>query len=204
MRMQKLVRSGYIEKRGINLKEKNDIIYSLTEKGFLIIKQSLDLEREKSKFKSDSIHHDVGLTELRLMLENFEMIKEYYSENYLQNCFLAHETQALMPYRKINADAALKLSVDKESFFVSFEYERGIKNQDRYASKLMDYYLVKSITAVFYLCSNERIKRMIIQTDKEVNQKYGPKVFALSLSELQEPVSEMSFSNSQNGIFTIK
>lgn len=204
IRMQKLVRSKHLKKEGISNNGRLNIIYSLTDKSFSKIRESLILNGVQTKFKSDSYLHDLELTKFRLILEKFQMIESYYSENYLQCCYLGENTKNLVPYRSINSDAALKVKVNNGHFFVSLEYERSIKNRNRYAQKFLDYYLNSSITAVLYLCANKKVQNAITTIDKEVCQKYKPKIFTLNVESLPSKVENLPFTNLENGTFNLR
>jgi DNA-binding Lrp family transcriptional regulator len=203
-RMQKLVKAQLIEKFGICHNNKTAIAYSLKDKSFMMIKHQLDLDGTQIKMKSDAIYHDIELSRLRVMLESFEMVQGFYPENRLQSCLLGEYDTDLMPFRKINSDAALKIRTKKGSFFAAFEYERSIKQRSRYAKKFLDYYLDHSIPAVFYFCESKSVQNIIREVDKAVSQKHDPKVFTFCKENVQDYKNELPFINSKNGTFLLK
>lgn len=203
-RMQMLFKCDFVKKINVPIIDRYRVIYSLTEKSFRLIKDGLSLNGNETRLKSDSIEHDLELTKLRLVIEDFSKIVRVYPENYLQCCNLGEHEDALLPLKEINADAALLYRGKKGSFFLSFEYERTLKQRSRYKEKLLDYYLDKEITAVLYLCKTRQIERVIRQVDNEYRKERASKVYTLCHEEIQLPITCLPFTNLENATLVLE
>ena len=204
-RMQKLITYGLVGKTGYNKDSKRlQVAYYLTQKGYRVIKDNLCLLRDTATFKSDSIEHDIQLSEIREKVSKLNSVERYYSENAIKNLDLGVFEEKIRPYKVLRSDAVLELNLEDESFFVALEYERERKQESKYRRKIRDYYLESSALAAFYICKEPAIIKTIRKVDKEVSQKFdNPKIYTILEKDFQNTEGKLAFRNSENGIFHI-
>ena len=203
-RLQKLLAAGFLRKKGQNVNGKLAAYYFLSPKGFEMIKHNYTLNSSKPTFKSDSIEHDLELSLLRNRLEKFTMLKNYYSENYLQNCLLDAGEEKLFPFRDLRSDAVLSLELNQGSISVALEYERTKKTENRYIKKLVDYHLKNNITAVFYVCKNRRIRDFIEIIGQGIDGKFSSKIYTALSEKIPEMENIMEFKKLNKEVFILK
>ncbi len=184
-------------------KEKRSAVFGITHKG---LKQIADTYRYKittPDFRSDSITHDLGLVMLRERLEKAEMVADYLSESTLQSCGELSENEKLGAFTRVNSDAALAIETAKSKFHVALEYEVSDKLESRYAKKLTEYYYSPSVAAVFYVCGDASIEKLIRNVDTEVGQKFDPKVFTCLEEIVHSDATKLPFINRINAMFAL-
>ena len=203
-RLQKLLKGKFIAKSGHDCNGRLQVYYCLSAYGLDVIKEDFIFETSGASFKSASIEHDLGLSEIRNKLESYEMMESYYSENYLQNCSLEDGLQKLLPLRELNADAAVRIKTNHGSFWAAIEYERRKKSPGKYIKKFTDYYLRSEIAAVFYICEGEEIVNLITKVDKEVGQDFGVKIYTTMRKDMVGKEKRLPFKNSKGDVFYLK
>ena len=203
-RLQKLFREKLIGKSGCDLNGRMQIYYSLKLKGFKAIEQDFIFDTPDPYLKSDSIEHDLEICEIRNKLESYEMVDQYYSENYLQNCCFGEKSQVLLPLRELNADAGIVIKTNDGKFTAAVEYERRRKTADKYAKKFNDYYLRDDITAVFYICETKEIAKMIAKVDREIGAGFRAKIYTTMREDMSHLEKKLPLKNSNEDIFILK
>jgi hypothetical protein len=108
---------------------------------------------------------------VRERFEKAKMVKQYFSESMLQNCSDLYEDEELMDFSLANSDCALLIEMADEKYQLAVEYEISSKQASRYVSKLTDYYLCQNVDAVFYICGNAMVEKLISKADEEVRGK---------------------------------
>ncbi|MDO9181360.1 MAG: hypothetical protein Q7U04_03085 [Bacteriovorax sp.] len=200
-RLSKVTKSGYLIKSSTYYNGKQTIFYSLTDKGLKSFSENFRYRITNPSFKSDSISHDFGIVNVRRRLEKTSMVVEYVSESVLQSCIELIESKKFRAFSILNSDAALVITTEKDEYQVAFEYEVSDKRESRYGKKLTDYYSSPSVTAVFYVCGNTKIEKLIRQTDLEIGQKYEAKVFTCLEETIYRPIDKLPFVNRDNATF---
>lgn len=203
VRLEKLRMAGFLMKSCVLWKEKRTAVFGITDKGIKQIADAYCYKITNPDFRSDSIMHDLGLVVLRERLEKTKMVVEYFSESMLQSCGLFAESEKFSAFVRTNSDAALAIETAKNKFHVAFEYEISDKKESRYVKKLTEYYLSPSIGAVFYVCKNARIEKIIRRVDAEVGQKNDAKVFTCLEETIQNTIGAIPFINRKNAVFSL-
>ena len=203
-RLQKLTKGKFIGKNGHDCNGRLQIYYFLSPHGLCVIEDDFIFETFQPFFKSSSIEHDLQLSQIRNQLESYEMVENYYSENYLQNCLLEDGRQKLLPLRELNSDAAIRVKTNNGKFWAAIEYERRKKSSSKYIKKFIDYYLRPEVTGVFYICGGEEIVRLITRSDKEAGQEFGAKIFTTLRKNVRGKGKDLPFKNSQGDVFNLQ
>lgn len=203
-RLKKICRTGYLDKKCMYGEKKQILFYSLTEKGINVVKKIFRYEITSPNCKSDSINHDIGLVEVRKRLEEMSMVVDYLSESLLQSCEELFESEKFKSFSILNSDAALVIDTKKDQFQVALEYEVSGKAESRYIRKLTDYYLSDKVEAVFYICGNGHIEKLIRSADVIAGEKYAAKVFTCLEENIQKSSENIQFRNRNNSLFILK
>ncbi|MBX9765901.1 MAG: replication-relaxation family protein [Bdellovibrionales bacterium] len=202
-RLSKLCEHRYLQRKTIFHEGRIVSCYELTEKGISIVSGSYKYEMTNPIFKSDSLAHDICLVDIRDRLKKSAMLSEYIPENILQSCAHFSDTEEFKPFVRLNSDAALLINTPSGRYSVALEYEGSGKAIARYTQKLTDYYLSTGIAAVFYVCENDGIEKVIRQVDREVGTKLDPKIYTCLLQTLQRGGLPLTFHNRRNGKFIL-
>ncbi len=203
VRLDKLRLSGLLTKSFALWNEKRSAVFGITDKGITQIANSYRYKISTPDFKSDSISHDLGLVMLRERLEKTKMVVEYFSESMLQSCEGISENEKFGAFARINSDAALAIETPKNKFQVALEYEISDKQESRYAKKLTEYYYSPSVAAVFYVCGDANIEKLIRKVDADVGQKFDAKVFTCLEETIYNEVDALPFINRKNAMFSL-
>lgn len=203
LRLKKLIQYDFLKKFGIDYDGKNKSYYTLGDEGLRLVANFYTFDTESIRYKSDSVLHDLRLSHFRNIFEKLHMVGAYFSENYIHNCYLGTDNNELRPLRAINSDAAIKILDPKGDYIVSLEYEKSLKNLDRYERKLTDYYYDSDITAAFYICENRKIARAIKKIDIMVGESFAPKIYTIEAKNVQEQKTNLPFMNRENDIFLL-
>jgi hypothetical protein len=204
LRLSKLVAGNYIKKLGISKAGALQVYYKLDALGFNEIKRQYLFDQLKPYYTSDSVLHDLELSKIRRLMQTCDNVEHFFSENVLQNCSLIDEEAKLVPYRKLNSDASLRIQTSSGAMYASLEYEASKKTHERYAKKIVSYYRSTSITAVLYLCVSREIRKLIASIDLEVNKKYRPKLYFACQSDGLYQSKSLTFVNAKGGKITLK
>jgi hypothetical protein len=121
----------------------------------------------------------------------------------LQSCSQFTEHEKLSSYSRINSDAALVIDTTRNKFHVALEYEISVKQQSRYTKKLAEYYYAPSVAAVFYVCGDANIEKLIRKVDAEIGQENDSKVFTCLLETIHNSTDVLPFINRQNAMFSL-
>lgn len=96
------------------------------------------------------------------------------------------------------------IDTKKDQYQVALEYEMSDKQESRYFKKLTDYYLDNTVSAVFYICGNDKIEKVIRKVDLEVGQKFEAKVFTCLAEVIYRELEGVPFYNRNNSLFLMK
>lgn len=204
LRLEKLRKSELLSSSIVRWKDKRSTVFGITAKGIRQIADTYQYEITSPDFRSDSVFHDLGVVLLRERLEKAKMVAEYLSESMLQSCRYFTEHEKLSAFSRINSDAVVAIETSKNKFQVAFEYELSGKKLSRYAEKLEQYYRTKSIAAVFYVCGDARIEKLIRQADARFGENYDAKVFICLEEVFHSSVDEIPFVNKDGATFFLR
>lgn len=203
-RLTKLSKAGFLQKESTLHAGAQTLFYLITDKGMKAFGKQFKYEITSPSYKSDSINHDLGLVEVRNRLESLGMVVEYLSESVLQSCNGLIESEEFGAFSMLNSDAALVIETKEEKYQVALEYEVSDKMESRYVDKLTDYYLSPSVDAVFYICGNSKIEKLIRKIDGLVGEKYEGKVYTCLEENIQSHRDDLPFLNRKNTLFLLK
>lgn len=79
--------------------------------------------------------------------------------------------------------------------FRALEYEASKKSPKIYTALFKKYYDFENISAVFYLCQNDQIKKLLMNSENETNPSNSSKVYMITLNEFNSSTDNLSFVN---------
>ena len=203
-RLSRLVKENYLLKMAVDYKGRLTAVFGISPSALKAFANQYRYAITKPLLKSDSISHDLALSEVRERLERAEMVAEYLSENMLHACAALTEAKKLGPFVRANSDAALVLRARTDRFIVALEYEVSEKEISRYAKKITEYYLSPEVDGVFYVCGNNRIENVVRQIDTEVGQKFQSKIYTCQEKTIHSGTLPLPFRDRDNAIFSLK
>lgn len=167
-RIRKLVSHGYFRSFGA---ERDGILIrclSLTEKAWPLISEKWGFDVDKPHFRSESVRHDFGLTEVALKFEGLQSFARFMPENLLQSSSALAADPLFRDIINLQSDGVLILK-DKDggSILYAVEYEISKKSPDRYLKKLGGYYQAGGIDGVLYVCGNQEIADAVARADRQ-------------------------------------
>lgn len=139
---------------------------SITKKAFNRFIKSGDEYRVE--LKSDSLNHDLFLSDLRNSMMHTGRIKEFLTENELQTWGKASLSPTIQACVTSNSDAYVRLNLGSTEVEAAIEYEANQKSDGRYQKLIENYYANSSIQNIFYVASSSAIvkKMMAIERTK--------------------------------------
>ncbi len=199
-RLSKLIDVNYLEVT--YLREKgNRTVYSLSKKAFKEhIGEKKELKRQQRK--SQSIHHDLALVDIRQKLLSCSMVKSYFTENALLGGIF-DDNPIVKAIREQNPDAIIEITTDEESIFLPLEFERSTKFSHRYNKLISRYYLNKEVQAVLFISERESIQKKVMQTEKRIVKNGEPKFFYITLGEVLSGEERSHFKNIKKEVLTM-
>lgn len=195
IRMNKLFRAGYIEKKSLFLNNSNQTYFEIKPQGIDLIKAHLNGDVAFKNYKSDSLLHDLKLVEISQVFLSFNSISSIYYEAEIQS--YSHESldDELNAFLLLRSDRVLSVSSQKGAILVPLEYERTLKRSHRLVSKLRDYYLNDDIPAVFYICESKGIIKELVKADTKACDGERSKVYFCELKSVQKSNHKITFTN---------
>lgn len=175
--------------------------YVLSEQGLNTVRSNLSLTIAHNRFKSNSIHHDLFLVEIKRILEAKKMITGYYTENQIQTYTDFNHDEKLIPFKTLCCDAMFTLQNNKQSQInVALEFELSDKSSIEYKKKISNYYLEDFIHIVFYVCEGNKVENKIRQLNQEICNSNTSKIFIIQYSELikEKEITNFNWQNNQH------
>lgn len=203
-RLSKLAKSGLIGRKSQYISGRNRSLFESTEFGLKEIKEYLLGEVKFRNYKSDSILHDLELVEIAQRLKQLNLVKRINFESELTSYSLDSLDDDLLPFSALNSDLAVELYGEDKDELVAFEYERTSKSKKRNSQKLKDYYIRKSIKAVFYICENKAALKSLSDTDNLLFDEFGySKIYFCLKEEFYNREDQIIFSRFDGKKITI-
>lgn len=200
-RLNLLIESGFLT-ANYHKELKGRLVYSLTKKSldeFVIGKSFKDLRQQ---LQSNSILHDLDLVDIRSRLKTFKMVETYYSENLIRSGLDLVENETIKEFRSLNFDAILKINKDNKNHMLALEYERSLKFSSRYLEYFKKVYSRPEVSAILYICENQKALDKIQKFEKSMIQNHWPKVFYTSLNGILANTT-VTFINLKNEKITL-
>ncbi len=182
-RFRKLREKNLIQPHAIIQENKRKLVFTLTPKGFGIIKPSIELTPDRMELGSASILHDLQLAEIGERFKSAPIVAEYFTENVLKSSLEFKDSRNLGAFCRLRSDAYLKLKIQDKEFYVGVEFERTAKNSDRWYQKIMDYHFEDSIHSVLYICGNASIESGISKIEEKICKTWHVKVHTILLKD---------------------
>ena len=191
-RLRKLEGEGYI-KRMLRL-EGYEIAWSVTLKGSLLVGN----RPLKRNFRTDTIDHDLKLTDLRISLEGCGIAQSWIPEHEIRSK-VARKHGLRRAKERIIPDGLMGVSYRGAKESVAIELELNFKNSGRYHRSFSQYQTKDSLWGVWYLVHSEGLGKAVEREWKGVSKYGGGIKFMWSMADevLKEPLSGKVFSGEQ-------
>jgi hypothetical protein len=203
-RFRKLREENLIQPHAIIHENKSKLVFTLTPKGFGIIKPSLELTPDRMEIGSASILHDLHLAEIGERFKSAPIVAEYFTENVLKSSLDFKDSHQLGAFCRLRSDAYLKLKIQEKEIFLGVEFERTAKNSERWHQKIMDYHFEDSIHAVLYICGNASIESGISKIEEKICKTWSVKVHTILLKDFFAQKEVAIFKNIDGNEFHLR
>ena len=164
-------RKKSVVSRRLSILQKNQLIdkffVSQDEKIFKVITlhknfQKQTFDKNKFKFgKSESIHHDLGLAEIRNYFIKNKRISRYMTELEIENEELNSDesfSSLLRISKTLKPDASFYYEKNGQFLPLIIEYERSIQTYERYFERFKFIKSINTLNSCIYVCGSEKIK----------------------------------------------
>lgn len=193
-RLNKLLKSRLIEKRAILTKKGREVFFNVSGHGIKAIDEFLDHDINSKNYTSDSIQHDLVLTDITKRFEKMSVVLEVLTESQLQSCSAYMDDSSLLPFIDLRSDRVCVIKGETKNSYAAIEYERSLKENSRNKSKIDAYYNNYSVPAVFYICQSRSLLNSLKKIDKERSEKEESKLYFCEVADVQSSSSEITFT----------
>ena len=198
-RIVKLSRFGLVTGSQDRLGLVDGKVISVSKKSFTQFVAKGDEQR--LELKSESIHHDIELVDIRAVFMKLPQFLEYYTENQIQTLWPTCYDMTKKSLVQLNSDAIALVSFQKGTLWVAVEMETTAKAVARYDPIVKKYYSNPEIPLVLYVCTDEEILNKVMKKEKELYDNEFPKFFYLLKSQIH-PTEAVTFSNYNKRLLT--
>ena len=198
-RLKELDQMGHIQKVLCQKNMRYQTAYSLTRATFKKLLPEAKTGIAKDEYLSDKIEHDLSLLAIYRRLIQSPRIESFLTENILKANASEIDTCDIKDWTKHRPDAILIDQTPQGRYFLPLECELSVKKRFRYETKLMRYYQTEKIPAVIYICGDDKVKKVISQTEEKYCQGYRPKVFYGILDQWPNPPAQLALENRKGG-----
>lgn len=191
-RLRKLEKDSYIAK--VLRLEGHEIAWSVTVKGAQTVGSSL----VKRNFRSDTLGHELKLTDLRLRLEGLGVAQFWTPEHEIRSK-VARKHGLRQIKDRVIPDGLMGVNFRGSKESVAIELELNFKNSGRYRKIFRQYREKDSLWAVWYLVQTEGLGKAI-EREWFSTPAYGNKVMLLwSLADevLKDPLNAKVFGRAK-------
>lgn len=172
--------------------------FESTPKAYRLVRASWPIEVDDPHFRSESPQHDIRLGDCRFVFEGLPTFAEFYPENLLQSSSFLQDDPLTNQLARLQADAALLLSVKNGIDRVyGVELEISKKSPERYRGKLIDYYISNVVDGVLYICGDLQILNAVARADKEVRTHRRSKVHLATETSVLSGDGKMKFQSAE-------
>lgn len=119
------------------------------------------------ELKSDAVHHDLALVDIRSQFLKSKKLAMYQTENEIQTWG--------GPCRNLNYDALFTAKLGSDAHHLAVEYEGSMKKEDRYEPFLRKYYNNYEIVLVLFVAETSSIVEKVMKLEKELFDSEKPK-----------------------------
>lgn len=202
-RLYRILELGFVKDFQDRRFSKYDIIYELTGEGIAIAKSLHDLEFDRSPTRSYAKEHDLGLSEIRQLLQSKSTVANYFPENVLQCCPLIREQAIYKPFVDVMSDAILSIRISSQLKNGALEFEPTGKWIERYKEKLLNYYIKEEIDFVLYVCTSGKTIETIQSVENEIKPKGKTKIYFSLLENVLKQNQIVTFQGRNQSLFQI-
>ncbi len=202
-RLKKLIKGGFLRSAFQAINGGHAERYFLPcENAFEIVRHHWGFEIDKPHYKSESIVHDLHLTELAMRLEKLKQFKKLLPENLLQSSSTLTDDPFLGDLVRAQSDGALYITgLSGRGYLFALELELSDKSIERNKSKLSAYYFAKGVQGVLYFCSDESVIGPLSKADAEVRKDKNSIVYFALESEALCDSDKITLRNAKGGSF---
>jgi hypothetical protein len=204
-RIRILVKAGYLKTDVIVQFGKTIRVIQPQSKVWDILKSNWPFEIDKPHFKSESVEHDVRLTELFLKFESMTSFCSFMTENLLCSSKVLAADPVYTSASKIHSDGLLSISGAGGQFRnYAVELELNKKTKSRYTQKLIDYYLSGGLDGLLYVVPNMELQNLIAKVDAEVCEGRNSILYFAQEKNVKASNNQIIFQNRKGQILEIK
>lgn len=205
LRLRKFLKRKFIAVINTDWKIDRSFTFSLTPKGMKIVNSNTENLVDGKRFKSNSIHHDLKLVDIRKVIYDKKMVKEYYTENQIQTYSLFNSDDELYRFKQMRVDAVLGVqSEGKDKVYIPLEYEVSVKSNSEYQKKMREIYYCKDLKYLFYVCEDFSSMNKIKRIEREFIKDQKKKILYTTFDELLENEKTVTLFNQENQSFRLE
>lgn len=205
LRLRKFLKRKFIVVINTDWKVDRSFTFSLTHKGMKIINSNMRSLVDGKRFKSNSVDHDLKLVDIRKIICDKKMIREYYTENQIQTYSLFNSDDELGRFKRMRVDAVLAVqSEGKNKVYIPLEYEVSVKSISEYQKKMREIYYYKDLKYLFYVCQDLASMNKLKRIEMEFAKGQSKKILYTTYDELLAQGEAVTFINQDNQSFTLK
>jgi DNA-binding MarR family transcriptional regulator len=176
-RLSRLLNLGFLKDYQDRRFDRNDLLYELSSEGIVLSKSLHKLDFDQTPPRAYSYEHDVGLADLRQILENKESVEKYIPENVLQCCPVVREQNHFKSFVDMMSDAVLAVKMQGKIKTGALEFEPTAKWIERYREKVLNYYVKSDVGFVLYVCKSETTIQAIRTIENEIKPAGATKIY---------------------------
>jgi len=192
-RLKRILDMGLLKDYQDRRFNRRDILYELSSEGVALAKSLHRFDFDQTPPRAYSYEHDVGLTELRQVLEVRKSVEKYIPENLLQCCPVVREQTQFRSFLDLMSDAVLTVKIQEKIKTGALEYEPTAKWIERYRDKVLNYYVKSDIGFVLYVCKNETTIQAIRTIENEIKPEGATKMYFSLLENVLSAKDKVTF-----------
>ena len=137
------------------------------------------------RLKSPNIRHDFFLTEVRNVLENANIIHDYFTENMLKLDSFQWQMGDIFRNDQSFLPDALFITKDSDGpIYNAIELELNQKGSKNYQEKIQKYYFNRKISYILMISGSQAIENRIMEEEKSLHPTGNTKFFYGNLQSL--------------------
>lgn len=202
-RLTRLLELGYIKDYQDRRFDRKAILYELSDEGILLAKSLYEMEFDQRPSRSYTYEHDVGLVNLRKLLQEKFSVQRYITENLLQCCPSVKENDKFKSFFEMMSDAVMVIKQQDKFKIGALEYEPSVKRIERYRDKVLNYYVKSDISFILYICSNLTAIETIQSVENDIKPNGATKMYFALYEEVLKSKDKLTFTNRNQSHFEI-
>lgn len=196
-RLRKLVEYKYLTRTPVYKERSVQFAYSISKTTLKNHILGPDCWKEAVKrCQSDSVEHDLVLTDIRRKLLGLKQVVEYHTENVLLSDSFFVQDKKYDPIKRHHSDGALIIKLGDQEYNLALEYEHTLKYGPRYTSKISFYSTESRIHGVIYLCRDKNMVEKIKKAALTCHSRAMQMVFYTTIDEFFKEPNSIKLTNS--------